>query len=129
MFQWPFSTRGPNERVGLSEDVRDVATRSKETAFELNELRVRLDRLLRVNQALWELLKSQHGWKDEQLQKEIGRLEAASIGAAGAEPASAPPSSVRTCKDCQHTVSRRHSICIYCGGVDLAEAPGASPVS
>ena len=81
----------------------------------------RCNRLHLVNQALWTLLKQKTGLTDAQLQKEIERLDQAE-----AKPASA--STALVCKDCKKTVSRRHKVCIYCGGADLMEPPGASPI-
>ena len=119
----PFSVPGARGRIPseTAREMRDVSSRSKENALELDELKARVDRLYVVNQALWSLLKQKTGITDEQLQKEIEKLEHAE-----AKPANT--STALVCKDCKKTVSRRHKVCIYCGGADLVEPPGASPI-
>jgi hypothetical protein len=117
----PTAGSGARRFKDNAREIRDVSSRSKENALELDELEARVDRLYLVNQALWALLKQKTGLTDQELQKEIEKLDLVET-----KPAST--STALVCKDCNRTVSRRHKICIYCGGPDLVEPPGASPI-
>lgn len=117
----PIAGSGSRRLQDKAHDLRDASSRSKENALELDELKARVDRLYLVNQALWGLLKQKTGLTDAELQKAIEKLDQVE-----SKPASTAAGLV--CKDCGKTVSRRHKVCIYCGGADLVEPPNASPV-
>ena len=70
-----------------------------------------VERLLMITEALWDILKEQHGYTDEDLVKRVqqidmrdGKLDG-KVAAAG----------VKTCPSCKRPISGRHAACIYCG--------------
>ena len=70
-----------------------------------------VERLLMITEALWAMLKEQHGYTDEDLIEHV-RLIDLQDGKLDGKVAS---SGVKACSSCKRPVSGRHSRCIYCG--------------
>jgi hypothetical protein len=92
-------------------DATDAQANAREAKTEVEFLRQDIDRLLMITEALWTLLKKEHGYSDDvlaSLVKEIdlrdGRLDGKS-----ATMAPAP------CPSCGKINSAKRSVCIYCG--------------
>lgn len=82
---------------------------------ELGDLHDRIDRLLLVVDAMWDLLKEQ-GLSDEQLIERIKTLD----GADGTLDGKRTPVPSR-CPSCSSMISPERSTCAFCG----ADAPGS----
>lgn len=70
-----------------------------------------LDRLLMITEALWTLMKQEHGYTDEVLTKLIGEIDQRKVtpdGATVKDPAVACPS-------CGRPNLANRTFCIYCG--------------
>jgi len=96
---------GPGMDTGARADARAAAD-----AAALMQHHV--ERLLMISEALWGMLKEQHGYTDEDLVERVreidlrdGKLDG-KVAAAG----------VKTCPSCKRRVSGRHAVCLYCGG-------------
>ena len=70
-----------------------------------------IDRLLLITEALWTLMKREHGYADEVLAKLIEEIELARVQADGTA-AKDPP---QVCPACGKLNSAKRSLCIYCG--------------
>ncbi len=92
--------------------------RASRTASELrtqNEsIQFDIERLFMITEALWEVLKHQHGYTDDQLVQMIqdidrrdGRLDGR-VAKSGERP---------TCTQCGRTVIQRQAACLYCGAL------------
>jgi hypothetical protein len=89
----------------------DARSDAREALSATELLRHDVDKLLMITEALWSILKKQHGYSDENLAalvKEIdlrdGRLDGKSGG-----PSPSP------CPQCGKINSARRAVCIYCG--------------
>jgi hypothetical protein len=74
-------------------------------------LHMDVERLLMITEALWTLLKEQHGYTDDVLIRRIQQLDLRD-GALDGRVAAAPP---LKCPGCGRTLMRRHPRCLYCG--------------
>jgi hypothetical protein len=87
---------------------------------EIGALRRRLDRLVLVNTALWELLKERHGLIDAELQAKILEIDAADgvvDGRAAGRGAA--------CAACGKRLHPKHARCLYCGHEHAPTSPVA----
>ncbi len=64
-----------------------------------------------ITEALWDILKEQHGYTDEDLTKRVQQIDMRD----GKLDGRVAPSGVRSCPSCKRPVSGRHLMCIYCG--------------
>ena len=90
----------------------DAGARAREAEFEVRALAADVDRLFNVAQALWQILKEEHGYDDDSLRRRVADVERARL--AREEASDAP----RPCIACGRAVSRRHSRCMYCHAVN-----------
>ena len=72
-----------------------------------------VERLLMITEALWGMLKEQHGYTDEDLMERVREIDMRD----GTLDGKVAPSAVKACPTCKRPVSGRHSACLYCGCV------------
>lgn len=77
---------------------------------EVNDLRQQVERLVLLNQALWELLQERAGLSEAQFLEKIKEVDLRD----GTEDGKITDRAVR-CPDCQRVCNSRHPKCIYCG--------------
>jgi hypothetical protein len=70
-----------------------------------------VDRLLMITEALWTLMKQEHGYADEVLTKLIEEIDGRKVIIDGVA-VKAPP---QTCPSCGKINSAKRLFCIYCG--------------
>ena len=70
-----------------------------------------MDRLLLITEALWTLLKREHGYADEELANAVKAIDLRDGQLDGRPPQ--PPAA--PCPHCGRTNSARRVRCIYCG--------------
>jgi hypothetical protein len=70
-----------------------------------------LDRLLMITEALWTLMKQEHGYTDDVLIKMIGEIDQRKVVVDGVAVKDAPV----TCPSCGKLNMAKRSFCIYCG--------------
>ncbi len=70
-----------------------------------------VERLYMITEALWTILKDQHGYTDEEL---IHRVEDIDLrdGKLDGKVAKQPPP---PCAQCKRLIVARHPVCLYCG--------------
>ncbi|MBS3734466.1 MAG: hypothetical protein KGY99_06015 [Phycisphaerae bacterium] len=73
-------------------------------------LEERLDKLMLVNMALWDLIKDKTGLTDEELAAKVEQLDLADGEADGKVSRE-----LTRCGRCGRAISPRHSRCMYCG--------------
>ncbi len=110
-----FGNRGYYQMVSTqAQDEASAAAREARGAQEsVQSLRRDVDRLLLITEALWTLLKQQHGFTDDNLTKVVNEIDLED-GVLDGKPAKAPP---RPCPTCGKMVAAHHTLCIYCGTV------------
>lgn len=94
---------------GIDKSARAQARKAKAESLYLEH---QMERLLMITEALWELLKEQHGYADEEL---ITRVQNIDLRDGVLDGKVAAKSKVDTCSSCKRKLSHRHTICIYCG--------------
>jgi hypothetical protein len=101
---------------GLSSSYASAsATAAENTAREaqtnVDLLTHDIDRLLLITEALWMLMKKEHGYTDDVLTNLIEELEKRKVTVDGIA-VKAPP---QTCPSCGKINSAKRLFCIYCG--------------
>jgi hypothetical protein len=85
--------------------------RPRDESGEIACLKLEIERLLLLSEALWTILKEQHGFDDEELVRRMVTVDLKD-GKLDGKVAKTPPS---PCPKCKRPVAKRHIRCIYCG--------------
>ncbi len=105
--------------LGITDAATEAtANRAERIASDVSRsnesLQFDVGKLFMITEALWTLLKEEHGYSEERLSEVIkdidlrdGKLDG-KVGPSGESP---------LCTNCGRHTSRRHSRCIYCGTV------------
>jgi len=78
----------------------------------LRVLEANLAKSMMINEALWELIRDQHGLTEKDLHEKLYEVDMRDGVLDGKHQRKAI-----TCPNCSHAVSPRHPACIYCGQV------------
>jgi len=65
-----------------------------------------------ITEALWSMLKEQHGYTDEDLIERVRQIDLRD----GKLDGKVASTGIKTCASCKRPVSGRHAVCLYCGG-------------
>ena len=87
---------------------QDEVRRTSENA---DRLKADIERLLLISEALWQILKEQHGYEDEELVRRVLEIDNRD-GRIDGKLAARPPGN---CPHCNRPVVRNRRFCIYCG--------------
>ena len=82
-----------------------------EVKIRSRELEYQVERLLMITEALWQILKEQHGYTDDELIERVARIDLKDGKLDGKVASSGPVK----CRKCERTTASRHPKCIYCG--------------
>ena len=93
-------------------DATDAQAAAREAKSEVESLRQDIDRLLMITEALWTLLKKQHGYADEVLSDLVKEIDLRDGRLDGKSSSVSPPA---PCPSCGKINSAKRSVCIYCG--------------
>jgi hypothetical protein len=85
----------------------DTRFEADEVKSEADLLQHDVDRLLMISEALWNFLKTQHGYTDADLIKAVGAIDLRNAGA--------DKDAQEKCPTCGHMVSAHRRLCLYCG--------------
>lgn len=80
---------------------------------KVEELSGQVEKLLMITEALWTMLKEEHGYVDEDLIKKIMEIDMRDGRLDGRVAKSEPV----VCPKCGRPASRTRSLCMYCGGL------------
>ena len=96
----------------LGPDYPSSAHADRSRAHEAADvLRMDIDRLLMITEALWSILKEQHGYEDNELIKRIVQIDMRDGKLDGRLPVSPPT----PCPNCGRILGKNRPICSYCG--------------
>ena len=99
----------PPFRMHEGEPAPTRKPRNKER--EVAELQGEVERLLLITEALWRILKEQHGLDDHELVKQITMLDLEDGKLDGRKPATPP----QPCPKCQRMLGKNRPRCLFCG--------------
>lgn len=108
---------------GAQMDASNARYDSRAARDKVEELERKVEKLVLVNMALWEILQEKLNLAPIELIDRIqdidlrdGRLDGTAGRAEG-------ETEVRECEACGRTMSRRHQQCMYCGSLSLGGDP------
>jgi hypothetical protein len=93
-------------------DAARAKSKARSVERELRVLEANLAKSMMINEALWELIRDQHGLTEKDLHDKLYEVDMRD----GVLDGKNQRNSVK-CPNCDHTVSPRHPACIYCGQV------------
>ena len=85
----------------------DASAKADQANTQIEFLARDVERLSMVTQALWQILKDEHGYDDEVLRKKVMEIDLADRTEGGHAP--------QPCDQCHRPLARRHAHCLYCG--------------
>ncbi|HVU28033.1 MAG TPA: zinc ribbon domain-containing protein [Verrucomicrobiae bacterium] len=111
-----FYPTGYNYGAGINNSLAqtDAANARSDARDALNAtdlMRHDVDRLLMITEALWTLLKKEHGYTDQMLTDLVNTIDLRD-GKLDGRVADSPP---KPCPKCGKINSRKRNFCIYCG--------------
>jgi len=77
----------------------------------INALQAEVERLLLITEALWTILRDRFGMEDQELLREIVRIDMRD----GRLDGRLPPAPPQPCPKCHRTLAGRSIRCLYCG--------------
>jgi hypothetical protein len=112
MWFQPMCGFGPAIRAQQAEAAaHDASAKAREARSETEAIRMDIERLLMIAEALWEMLKAEHGYTDAQLAQRIQDIDLRDGRLDGRVARQRPPN----CPKCGRTAHRRRPVCLYCG--------------
>jgi len=93
-------------------EVARAKSKVRRVESQLKVLEANLAKSMMINEALWELIRDQHGLTEKDLHEKLYEVDMRDGVLDGKHQRKAVE-----CPNCSHTVSPRHPACIYCGQV------------
>ncbi len=97
--------------LGAYTAATEAASKARSAQTEVELMRCDIERLLMITEALWGMLKEQHGYQDAELVNRVMEIDRRD-GKLDGRVAPAPPPA---CPKCGRTLERKRAVCIYCG--------------
>ncbi len=89
------------------------ADAARDARSDVRQVEHEVERLLMITEALWTFMKEQHGYTDEDLIKQVARIDARDGRLDGRVAKSAD--GLQDCAKCGRPVGRTRPTCLYCG--------------
>lgn len=109
MFHPIYYGRDPVASAAANEAARDARKAATENAI----LELEVERLLMITEALWTILKEEHGYDDAKLQECVQRIDLRD----GKLDGRVGSTEAKLCPTCNRTLNKKRPRCIYCGQV------------
>ena len=90
---------------------RSAQSTAREAQSDVGAVKFDIERLLMITEALWLMLKEQHGYEDAELAKRIEEIDLRDGRLDGRVEKSKPPE----CPDCKRISTKNRPVCLYCG--------------
>jgi len=81
------------------------------TREDVANLRCDIERLLMICEALWTMIREQHGYSDEELYRRVTQIDMRDGRLDGRVAPTPPPK----CPNCGRTMAKHRPVCIFCG--------------
>lgn len=98
-------------RMSETAGAGSAEVKSERAVEAVRAMQADVERLLMICEAMWTILKEQHGYGDEELFRRIMEIDLRDGRADG----KVAPSGPALCPTCRHPVSKKRPICLYCG--------------
>ncbi len=109
-----FSVAAAQTRAHVAQSEAETASRAAADArSQAAAIQLDVEKLFMITEALWNILKEQHGYTDEnlvQMVQDIDLRDGQLDGRVARQPN--PP-----CSQCGRTLLGKHPVCLYCGAV------------
>ena len=93
------------------------ASKAVVSTTDVDMLRNEVERLMMISEALWDMLKERHGYRDVDLIKRVAEIDMKDGQLDGRVQKTEP----KACPHCRRKLTRRRMICLYCGKPVLPE--------
>ena len=93
-------------------DAARAKSKARSVEREVRVLEANLAKSMMINEALWEIIRDQHGLTEKDLHDKLYEVDMRDGVLDGKHQRKSAK-----CPNCHHTVSPRHPACIYCGQV------------
>ena len=103
----------PSGNAGLSPS----SSKAQRALTEVELLRADVERVLMITEALWSILKEQHGYTDDELLRRVGVIDM-KVGRMDGRVAATPP---LPCPHCGRPMGKNRMLCLYCGKASRAD--------
>jgi len=90
--------------VGAQSEARRATTKVDGLQFDI-------ERLLMITEALWTIMRDEHGYSDEQLVEKIAEIDMRD----GKLDGKVKTAQILKCPNCGRTLMKHHPACLYCG--------------
>lgn len=108
MAMWWAGMYGTVNRVNAAYgQALDASAKADHANTQIEFLARDVERLSMVTQALWQILKEEHGYDDEVLRARVMSIDLADRTEGGHAP--------QPCDQCHRPIAKRHTRCLYCG--------------
>lgn len=98
--------------VDSSRDAARAMSKTDQLKTTLRMLQANLQKAMMINEALWELIRENHGLTENDLHAKIYEIDMRDGTLDGKNQRKA-----QQCPECKRMVSPRHPACIYCGHI------------
>jgi hypothetical protein len=114
-------------RIGQAKSAaRSAASAASSASSEAKEVRRQLDKTLMIVEALWTMLREEHGWTDEQLVERVTEIDLRDGRLDGRVRRTS-----RACAECGRMVGADRHVCMWCGhhGADIFASGDDAPAA
>jgi len=102
-----------------SKSIPILQASSAQTRESIHDVKDRLDKLVLISMAMWELIRDKTKLTEEDLAVKISEIDMRD----GQMDGRAAPAKMKTCPSCNRAMSARHKRCLFCGRVDIDPNP------
>lgn len=108
-----FYPHAPLSDPAAMQAANEASRDARRASGKVDRMEFDIERLLMITEALWMILKEQHGYSDEELQRRVMEIDVRDGRLDGKVAASAPDK----CTKCGKVLMKKRPRCIYCGHV------------
>ena len=90
---------------------QNAQAQAREARTEVETLRFDIERLLMITEALWNFIKEEHGYSDDELIARITQIDMRD----GKLDGRVKKSGVEKCPKCGRVLMKNRPVCLYCG--------------
>jgi len=105
------AARNMAQANAAASSANDAARQAAQTRVQSEAIQFDVERLFMITEALWSILKQEHGYTDENLCQMIQEIDLRDGKLDGKVGKQQNP----VCPSCERTLIGRHSRCLYCG--------------